>query len=65
MVHLCVNVSGMDVKLQIGFDKNNETHVHNALTLACSRSHECHHHLIITVAVNLEASPTPSPYHIC
>ena len=34
MIHLCDNISGVDVKLKMGFNKEHATkHVHNALVL--------------------------------
>ena len=32
VIHLCVNIGGVDVKLKMGFNKDHATkHVHNAL----------------------------------
>ena len=66
VIHLCVNICGVDVKLKMGFNKDHATkHVHNTLVFACSRPQACHHHLIITVAVDLEALPAVAPYPTC
>ena len=63
VVHLGVNIGGLDVKLKMCFNKDHATkHVHNALVFARSRPQACHHHLIITVAVDSEALPAAAPY---
>ena len=38
VIHVCVNIGGVDVKLKMGFSKYHAMkHVHNALVFACSR----------------------------
>ena len=66
VVHLGVNIGGVDVKLKMCFNKDHAMkHVHNALVFARSRLQACHHHLIITVAVDSKASPAAAPYPTC
>ena len=52
VIHFCVNIGGVDVKLKMGFNKDHVTkHVHNALVFAHSRPQACHNHLIVTVQI--------------
>ena len=62
VIQLCVDVHGVNMELKMGFNKDQTPqHVHDALVLACPRPEASHYRLVITVAVDLEASPTLTP----
>ena len=61
VIQLCVDVHGVNMELKMGFNKGQTLqHVHDAL-LAYPRPEASHNRLVITVAVDLEASPTLTP----